>query len=124
MQPGNKYLPEPEAEKDSLDPSFAHAMQLQTAEIEKTQKGDSEKDDEEHYLDLFSHWNMKLKERVLIPAKQYPKFKFVGKILGPQGIYIVKTLQEETGAKISVLGKGSVRGKAKDEEPRKGADPI
>ncbi|KAG7247891.1 hypothetical protein CRUP_007634, partial [Coryphaenoides rupestris] len=39
-------------------------------------------------------------------------FNFVGKILGPQG-NTIKRLQEETGAKISVLGKGSMRDKAK-----------
>lgn len=44
-------------------------------EIEKIQKGLSKKDDEENYLDLFSHKNMKLKERVLIPVKQYPKVR-------------------------------------------------
>ncbi|XP_028936577.1 KH domain-containing, RNA-binding, signal transduction-associated protein 1 isoform X1 [Ornithorhynchus anatinus] len=122
MEPENKYLPELMAEKDSLDPSFTHAMQLLAAEIEKIQKGESKKDDEENYLDLFSHKNMKLKERVLIPVKQYPKFNFVGKILGPQG-NTIKRLQEETGAKISVLGKGSMRDKAKEEELRKGGDP-
>ncbi|XP_044523952.1 KH domain-containing, RNA-binding, signal transduction-associated protein 1 isoform X2 [Gracilinanus agilis] len=122
MEPENKYLPELMAEKDSLDPSFTHAMQLLAAEIEKIQKGESKKDDEENYLDLFSHRNMKLKERVLIPVKQYPKFNFVGKILGPQG-NTIKRLQEETGAKISVLGKGSMRDKAKEEELRKGGDP-
>lgn len=36
----------------------------------------------------------------------------MGKILGPQG-NTIKRLQEETGAKISVLGKGSMRDKAK-----------
>ncbi|KAL8220304.1 UNVERIFIED_CONTAM: hypothetical protein K2H54_043388 [Gekko kuhli] len=83
-----------------------------TDEIDKIQKDDPKKDEEETYLDLFSHKNMKLKERVLIPVKQYPKFNFVGKILGPQG-NTIKRLQEETGAKISVLGKGSMRDKAK-----------
>uniref|UniRef100_A0A8C3UIV1 KH domain-containing, RNA-binding, signal transduction-associated protein 1 n=1 Tax=Catharus ustulatus TaxID=91951 RepID=A0A8C3UIV1_CATUS len=123
MEPENKYLPELMAEKDSLDPSFTHAMQLLTAEIEKIQKGEpAKKEEEENYLDLFSHKNMKLKERVLIPVKQYPKFNFVGKILGPQG-NTIKRLQEETGAKISVLGKGSMRDKAKEEELRKGGDP-
>ncbi|XP_029139518.1 KH domain-containing, RNA-binding, signal transduction-associated protein 1 isoform X2 [Protobothrops mucrosquamatus] len=72
-EPENKYLPELMAEKDSLDPSFTHAMQLLQAEIDKIQKGESKKDEEETYLDLFSHKNMKLKERVLIPVKQYPK---------------------------------------------------
>ncbi|XP_062818692.1 KH domain-containing, RNA-binding, signal transduction-associated protein 1 isoform X1 [Anolis carolinensis] len=118
----SKFLPQLLAEKDSLDPSFTHAMQLLQAEIDKIQKGESKKDEEETYLDLFSHKNMKLKERVLIPVKQYPKFNFVGKILGPQG-NTIKRLQEETGAKISVLGKGSMRDKAKEEELRKGGDP-
>uniref|UniRef100_A0A8D0HKU4 KH domain-containing, RNA-binding, signal transduction-associated protein 1 n=1 Tax=Sphenodon punctatus TaxID=8508 RepID=A0A8D0HKU4_SPHPU len=123
VEPENKYLPELMAEKDSLDPSFTHAMQLLQAEIEKIQKGESsKKDEEENYMDLFSHKNMKLKERVLIPVKQYPKFNFVGKILGPQG-NTIKRLQEETGAKISVLGKGSMRDKGKEEELRKGGDP-
>jgi len=43
------------------------------------------------------------------------QFNFVGKILGPQG-NTIKRLQEETGAKISVLGKGSMRDKAKVKE--------
>ncbi|NXW55715.1 KHDR1 protein, partial [Eurystomus gularis] len=99
------------------------ALFLSCLEIEKIQKGETtKKDEEENYLDLFSHKNMKLKERVLIPVKQYPKFNFVGKILGPQG-NTIKRLQEETGAKISVLGKGSMRDKAKEEELRKGGDP-
>ncbi|XP_043938598.1 KH domain-containing, RNA-binding, signal transduction-associated protein 1 [Protopterus annectens] len=118
----DKYLPELMAEKDSIDPSFTHAMKLLSAEIERVQKGDSKKEDEETYLDLFSHKNVKLKERVLIPVKQYPKFNFVGKILGPQG-NTIKRLQEETGAKISVLGKGSMRDKGKEESLRKGGDP-
>lgn len=41
-----------------------------------------------------------------------PQVNFVGKLLGPQGSTI-KRLQEETGAKISVLGKGSMRDKNK-----------
>ncbi|MGH0158927.1 UNVERIFIED_CONTAM: hypothetical protein FKN15_053655 [Acipenser sinensis] len=49
-------------------------------------------------------------------------FNFVGKILGPQG-NTIKRLQEETGAKISVLGKGSMRDKAKEEGLRKGGEP-
>lgn len=48
---------------------------LSRLEIEKIQKGETKKDEEENYLDLFSHKNMKLKERVLIPVKQYPKVR-------------------------------------------------
>ncbi|XP_015245401.1 KH domain-containing, RNA-binding, signal transduction-associated protein 1a [Cyprinodon tularosa] len=117
-----KYLPELLAEKDSLDSSFTHAMKLITAEIERIQKGEPKKAQEkETYLDLFATKTMKLKERVLIPSKQYPRVNFVGKLLGPQGSTI-KRLQEETGAKISVLGKGSMRDKNKEEELRKGGE--
>jgi KH domain-containing RNA-binding signal transduction-associated protein 2 len=35
----------------------------------------------------------------------------VGKLLGPRGNSL-KRLQEETGAKMSILGKGSMRDKA------------
>uniref|UniRef100_A0A668A931 KH domain-containing, RNA-binding, signal transduction-associated protein 1 n=1 Tax=Myripristis murdjan TaxID=586833 RepID=A0A668A931_9TELE len=118
----SKYLPELLAEKDSLDSSFTHAMKLISAEIERIQKGETKKEtDKETYLDLFATRNLKLKERVLIPTKQYPRVNFVGKILGPQG-NTIKRLQEETGAKISVLGKGSMRDKNKEEELRKGGE--
>lgn len=44
------------------------------AEIERIQKGETKKEPEkETYLDLFATRNLKLKERVLIPTKQYPK---------------------------------------------------
>eukprot|EP00064_Thunnus_orientalis_P010322 superscaffoldBa00001390_g10348 len=121
MENGDKYLPELLAEKDSLDSSFTHAMKLLNAEIDRIQKGETQKE-AETYLDLFTTKNIKLKERVLIPVKQYPKFNFVGKILGPQG-NTIKRLQEETGAKISVLGKGSMRDKSKEEGLRKGGEP-
>ncbi|XP_076017768.1 KH domain-containing, RNA-binding, signal transduction-associated protein 1-like isoform X2 [Genypterus blacodes] len=118
----SKYLPELQAEKDSLDSSFTHAMKLISAEIERIQKGENKKESEkETYLDLFNTKNPKLKERVLIPTKLYPRVNFVGKILGPQG-NTIKRLQEETGAKISVLGKGSMRDKNKEEELRKGGE--
>ncbi|TRY66657.1 hypothetical protein DNTS_007993 [Danionella cerebrum] len=119
----DKYLPQLLAERDSLDPSFTHAMKLISAEIERLEKGEGENEKEaETYMDLFTMKNIKLKERVLIPVRQYPKFNFVGKILGPQG-NTIKRLQEETGAKISVLGKGSMRDKNKEEELRKSGEP-
>ncbi|KAM8952412.1 KH domain-containing, RNA-binding, signal transduction-associated protein 2 isoform 2-T2 [Pelodytes ibericus] len=117
-----KYLPELMAEKDSLDHSFVHAMRLLAEEIEKFQDSEGKKEDEENkYLDIISNKNRKLSERVLIPVKQYPKFNFVGKLLGPRGNSL-KRLQEETGAKMSILGKGSMRDKAKEEELRKSGE--
>ncbi|KAJ8250378.1 hypothetical protein COCON_G00223000 [Conger conger] len=118
----DKYLPELMAEKDSLDPSFVHAMRLLAEEIEKYGGEDLRKDgDVQKYLDVISNKNIKLCERVLIPVQQYPKFNFVGKLLGPRG-NSMKRLQEETGAKMSILGKGSMRDKGKEEELRKSGE--
>ena len=40
------------------------------------------------------------------------QFNFVGKLLGPGG-NTLKRLQEETGCKMAIMGKGSMRDKAK-----------
>ncbi|XP_026988342.1 KH domain-containing, RNA-binding, signal transduction-associated protein 3 isoform X9 [Orcinus orca] len=114
-----KYLPELMAEKDSLDPSFTHALRLVNQEIEKFHKGEGK--DEEKYIDVVINKNMKLGQKVLIPVKQFPKFNFVGKLLGPRGNSL-KRLQEETLTKMSILGKGSMRDKAKEEELRKSGE--
>ncbi|KAL0964646.1 hypothetical protein UPYG_G00326970 [Umbra pygmaea] len=117
-----KYLPELMAEKDTLDSTFVHAMRLLAEEIEKYDGDELRKDgDVKKYLDIISNKNIKLSERVLIPVQQYPKFNFVGKLLGPRG-NSMKRLQEETGVKMSILGKGSMRDKAKEEELRKSGE--
>lgn len=41
-------------------------------EIERVQKGEPKKESET-YLDLFTAKNVRVKERVLIPVKQYPR---------------------------------------------------
>ncbi|XP_073925374.1 KH domain-containing, RNA-binding, signal transduction-associated protein 3 isoform X2 [Castor canadensis] len=91
----------------------------QHTEIEKFQKGEGK--DEEKYIDVVINKNMKLGQKVLIPVKQFPKFNFVGKLLGPRGNSL-KRLQEETLTKMSILGKGSMRDKAKEEELRKSGE--
>ncbi|XP_067093025.1 KH domain-containing, RNA-binding, signal transduction-associated protein 2 isoform X2 [Osmerus mordax] len=117
-----KYLPELMAEKDTLDPTFVHAMRLLAEEIDKYEGDELRKDgDVKKYLDIISNKNIKLSERVLIPVQQYPKFNFVGKLLGPRG-NSMKRLQEDTGAKMSILGKGSMRDKDKEEELRKSGE--
>ncbi|XP_068182864.1 KH domain-containing, RNA-binding, signal transduction-associated protein 2 isoform X2 [Antennarius striatus] len=118
----DKHLPELVAEKNSLDPSCVHAVRLLANEIGKYEGDELRKDgDMKKYLDIISNKNIKLSERVLIPVQQYPKFNFVGKLLGPRG-NSMKRLQEETGVKMSILGKGSMRDKDKEEELRKSGE--
>lgn len=56
-----------------------------------------------------------LKEQVFIPIDKHPGYNFVGSIIGPGGS-ILKNLQKECDAKISIYGKGSMKDKKKEEE--------
>lgn len=64
---------------------------------------------------------IKLSEKVWVPVKDFPKFNFVGKLLGPKG-NTFKRLQQNTGTKMSILGRGSMRDKEKEEELRTSGD--
>lgn len=46
------------------------------------------------------------------PPPPFAQFNFVGRILGPRGM-TAKQLEQETGCKIMVRGKGSMRDKKK-----------
>ncbi|XP_070190625.1 protein held out wings-like isoform X5 [Littorina saxatilis] len=58
-----------------------------------------------------------LQEKLFVPVKDHPDFNFVGRILGPRGM-TAKELEQYTGCKIMVRGKGSMRDKAKEEQNR------
>jgi protein quaking len=53
-------------------------------------------------------------EKVFVPVKEFPEYNFVGRILGPRGM-TAKQLEQETGCKIMVRGKGSMRDKKKED---------
>ena len=56
-------------------------------------------------------------EKVYVPVKEYPDYNFVGRILGPRGM-TAKQLEQETGCKVMVRGRGSMRDKKKEEQNR------
>ncbi|KAM8913588.1 protein quaking-A isoform 3-T3 [Spinachia spinachia] len=58
-----------------------------------------------------------LQEKLFVPVKEYPDYNFVGRILGPRGL-TAKQLEAETGCKIMVRGKSSMRDKKKEEQNR------
>ncbi|CAL1528911.1 unnamed protein product [Lymnaea stagnalis] len=60
---------------------------------------------------------VQLQEKLFVPVKEYPDFNFVGRILGPRGM-TAKELEQFTGCKIMVRGKGSMRDKAKEDQNR------
>lgn len=55
----------------------------------------------------------KKRVKIPVPADKYPEYNFVGRLLGPRGTTL-KTLERDTGCKIMIRGKGSIR---KDKEP-------
>ncbi|KXS22228.1 eukaryotic type KH-domain (KH-domain type I) [Gonapodya prolifera JEL478] len=50
----------------------------------------------------------KIQDKVWIPAREFPEINFIGLLIGPRG-NTLKKLETETGAKVSIRGKGSVK---------------
>lgn len=50
----------------------------------------------------------KLQKKLYIPMKEYPGYNFIGLIIGPRG-NTQKRMERETGAKIVIRGKGSMK---------------
>ncbi|XP_038823529.1 protein quaking-A-like isoform X1 [Salvelinus namaycush] len=74
---------------------------------------------EKHPLDLPEAMGpiIHLQEKLFVPVKDYPDYNFVGRILGPRGL-TAKQLEAETGCKIMVRGKSSMRDRKKEEQNR------
>lgn len=53
-----------------------------------------------------------LQEKIYVPVEEHPEYNFVGRLLGPRGM-TAKQLEQETGCKIMIRGKGSMRDKKK-----------
>lgn len=47
-------------------------------------------------------------EKIYIPVKDYPDINFVGLLLGPRG-NTLRQLQEQSGARLAIRGKGSIK---------------
>nr|AKI85306.1 KH domain-containing RNA-binding signal transduction-associated protein [Cerebratulus lacteus] len=120
MADNAEYQTELTNERNSLGPSFTHTTRLVDQEIQRIQNGGKTAPQEasKPLTDVTSDKYIKVSEKVLIPVKQFPKFNFVGKLLGPKG-HTLKRLQDETKTKMAILGRGSMRDKQKEEECRK-----
>ncbi|CAL1533506.1 unnamed protein product [Lymnaea stagnalis] len=113
------YREELENELKQTDPS-SHANRLVAQEIDRLTKGEDDKKDRPQVTmyELHTERNQKLSLKIRIPIKEHPRYNFVGKLLGPKG-QTLKALQDQTGCKMAIMGKGSMREKEKEEELRK-----
>ncbi|KAE9550849.1 hypothetical protein FO519_005930 [Halicephalobus sp. NKZ332] len=64
--------------------------------------------------------NIRIHEKIWIPQDDHPEINFVGLLIGPRG-NTLRSLEQETGAKIIIRGKGSIKeGKIRREGPMPG----
>lgn len=124
----------PEERSPSPEPVYdSHGKRLNTREVRVRQALDAKR----HSLVLemqklnpnykpppdYKAPQTKLNSKVWIPQDSHPEINFVGLLIGPRGITL-KQLEAETGARIIIRGKGSVKdGKiSKREGPLPGED--
>lgn len=55
---------------------------------------------------------VQVQEKIYVPVGEHPEYNFVGRLLGPRGM-TAKQLEQETGCKIMIRGRGSMRDKKK-----------
>jgi len=127
------YIRELLDEREALDPA-SHAHRLVNDEIQKIQYGNSREEEPARQSGPRPYISprevktedggevVKLTEKVYLPVEKYPKFNFVGKLLGPRG-NTLKRLQAATRSRMSVLGKGSSKNKSEEEDLIKSEDP-
>lgn len=60
------------------------------------------------FLSFYRAPVVRVSDKVLIPQEQHPDINFVGLLIGPRG-NTLKAMEKETGAKIIIRGKGSVK---------------
>jgi protein quaking len=98
---------------------FLHVEKILDEEISKVRSGLFHLTDDNEVLQLPQPSGpiVILTEKLHVPVAEYPDFNFVGRILGPRGM-TAKQLETDTGCKIMVRGKGSMRDKQKEEQNR------
>nr|XP_018670868.1 KH domain-containing, RNA-binding, signal transduction-associated protein 1 [Ciona intestinalis] len=122
----SKYLPELMAEKDSIDPSFVHAVRLISSEIEKIKNPPppakpSNNSNDPKMFNIYDDKYPKVECNIRIPVNEFPRVNFIGRLIGPGGSTL-KGIQEVTNTRIAILGKGSLRDKKKAEELANSSD--
>jgi len=112
------YLHELLHERTLLDRNqTAHSLRLLEGEIVSVKSGRSEEKPfkNNNIAPGFQEEVIELSEKVFLPIKEFPRFNFIGKILGPKGSTL-KGIQSSTKTKILILGHGSTRDIQKEEE--------
>mmetsp|Transcript_26088 Transcript_26088/g.66236 ORF Transcript_26088/g.66236 Transcript_26088/m.66236 type:complete len:415 (+) Transcript_26088:237-1481(+) len=116
----NQYVPVPESERSpSPEPIYDHAgKRLNTREQRFKDKLLKEREElVKQAMKLNPLYKppadykpnaVKKMKKIMIPVDKHPGYNFIGLLLGPRG-RTHRELEKDTGAKISIRGKGSVK---------------
>ncbi|VDN31258.1 unnamed protein product, partial [Gongylonema pulchrum] len=96
---------------------FKNAKRLLAAEADKL-----ENSIDPEWLEVDIAKSIKVSKKVLIPNFRHPHFNFVGKILGPKGATL-QAMAKQFKCHIYVLGRGSTKDRAKEQELLQSGDP-
>ncbi|XP_030372551.1 KH domain-containing, RNA-binding, signal transduction-associated protein 2 [Scaptodrosophila lebanonensis] len=114
-----KYMQELMVERARMENHFPLAVKLIDEALERVQLN-GRIPTRDQYADVYQQRTIKLSQKVHVPIKD-KKFNYVGKLLGPKGNSL-RRLQEETQCKIVILGRFSMKDRAREEELRNSAD--
>ncbi|EGN99085.1 hypothetical protein SERLA73DRAFT_54297, partial [Serpula lacrymans var. lacrymans S7.3] len=125
----NDFIPPERERSPSPPPTYdAHGRRTNTREVRYRKKLEDErirlvdramKNDPNFRPPVEYHQQKRSQrpsEKVYIPVKEFPEINFFGLLVGPRGNSL-KKMERESGAKISIRGKGSVKeGKARPDQ--------
>ncbi|TFK72965.1 splicing factor SF1 [Pluteus cervinus] len=125
----NDFIPPERERSPSPPPTYdAHGRRTNTREVRYRKKLEDErirlvdramKNDPSFRPPVEYHQQKRSQrpsEKVYIPVKEFPEINFFGLLVGPRGNSL-KKMERESGAKISIRGKGSVKeGKARPDQ--------
>ncbi|XP_064382906.1 KH domain-containing, RNA-binding, signal transduction-associated protein 2-like isoform X2 [Halichondria panicea] len=107
------------AEKGSLGPNFAHSLRLLNEEITNV-KSSGKNMGKGYYM---RNGNSPQVERIYVPMELQKEHNMVGRLLGPKGMTL-KAIQTESRTRISILGRGSIKDRKREEELRNSNEPM
>ncbi|XP_033152469.1 ATP-dependent RNA helicase ddx46 isoform X2 [Drosophila mauritiana] len=115
-----KFLADLDEERKRLSAEFPLCALLIDEAVDRVY-GTGHIPGKERFSDVYQQKPMKITQKVFVPVNQFPKFNFVGKILGPKGNSL-RRLQEESQCKIAIKGRSSIRDRNKEEQLRSSGD--
>ncbi|KAI6175006.1 KH domain-containing protein [Aphelenchoides bicaudatus] len=96
---------------------FKNARRLLTTEVDRL-----ENNIDPEWLEVDIEKPIKLIRKILIPTFRNPRFNYVGKVLGPKGTTL-QNIAKHFKCHVYILGRGSTRDRAKEEELLNSGDP-